>query len=318
LLIKICKYWAIVFCSLDNWKETIATNAPFKESKTIMTQFDYTEDETVEVIVDNRTVDTRYEQLSSLGELLNEYVQKDMISIRAIAWLNYLQKGRGCWLVSSQSGSDDTFAGYIDVDSFLKWEEKTVNDNSWNEFRPTDLFNSVEKMRFALKSYDPIHQAVVCLLLTDDTSPVRPTFFVASIAESAQTGAFCLEEFNKRNKSKTRSNTEQKLETDLYDWLLNQGVEVESQVKTSNHRLDLWIPGKLMLELKAGKVSGDDVCQAIDYYSTYQRSILLVGKGVTTSASRGIEGFNRSTNPNAIVFMTWNAVKLYLKSFLCL
>jgi hypothetical protein len=117
-------------------------------------------------------------------------------------------------------------------------------------------------------------------------------------------------------KPKRNSDTERQLEIDLQAWLLAFGVNVESQVTTNNHRLDLWIPGKLMLELKAGKVTGDDICQAIDYYATYQRKILLVGKGLSDSATRGIDGFNRSVEDDALLFVTWGAVKTFLKAYL--
>ena len=72
----------------------------------------------------------------------------------------------------------------------------------------------------------------------------------------------------------------------------------------------------MMLELKAGKVTGDDVCQAIDYYATYQRPIILIGKGLSTAASRGIEGINKEITLDALVFVTWSTVKTYLKGAL--
>lgn len=116
---------------------------------------------------------------------------------------------------------------------------------------------------------------------------------------------------------KPRQQPEQELELELFNWLQIHGVEVERQVSTkNNHRLDLWIPGRMMLELKARIVTGDDVCQAIDYYATYQRPIILVGKGLSTAASRGIEGFTRETIQDALVFVTWSAVKTYLKGAL--
>ena len=114
-----------------------------------------------------------------------------------------------------------------------------------------------------------------------------------------------------------RQQPEQELELELFNWLQIHGVEVERQVSTkNNHRLDLWIPGRMMLELKARIVTGDDVCQAIDYYATYQRPIILVGKGLSTAASRGMEGFTRETIQDALVFVTWSAVKTYLKGAL--
>lgn len=116
---------------------------------------------------------------------------------------------------------------------------------------------------------------------------------------------------------KPRQQPEQNLEIELFNWLKIHGVEVERQVATkSNHRLDLWIPGRMMLELKAAKVTGDDICQAIDYYATYQRPIILIGKGLSTAASRGIEGFTKETTQSALVFVTWSAARTYLKGAL--
>jgi hypothetical protein len=109
-----------------------------------------------------------------------------------------------------------------------------------------------------------------------------------------------------------RQKPEQKLEDQLYDWLRIKGVDVERQVTTAKHRLDLWIPSKAMLELKQGRVSGDDVCQAIDYAATYQMPIVLVGTGLSSGASRGIDGFNRAMGKDLIIFVTWGGVRTYL------
>lgn len=116
--------------------------------------------------------------------------------------------------------------------------------------------------------------------------------------------------------AKPRSQPEKLLEEDLRLWLIASGVEVESQVSTQRHRLDLWIPGQMMLELKAGKATADDVCQALDYYSHYQRPVLLVGSGLTNSASRGLGAITNLIGDNAVMFVTWGAVKPYLSSVL--
>jgi hypothetical protein len=114
-----------------------------------------------------------------------------------------------------------------------------------------------------------------------------------------------------------RNQPEQKLEQDLYLWLIASGIDVERQTSTANkHRLDLWIPGVLMMELKAGKVTGDDICQAIDYWSAYERPLLMVGSGLTNAASRGLAGFNKSVGGAPIVFVTWGGAKPYLASVL--
>jgi hypothetical protein len=118
--------------------------------------------------------------------------------------------------------------------------------------------------------------------------------------------------------TKLRQQPEQKLEDGLYDWLRIKGVDVERQVTTAKHRLDLWIPNKAMLELKQGRVSGDDVCQAIDYAATYQMPIVLVGTGLSSSGSRGIDGFNRAMGKDLIIFVTWGGIRSYLKGMLAL
>lgn len=65
----------------------------------------------------------------------------------------------------------------------------------------------------------------------------------------------------------------------------------------------------MMLKLKAAKVTGNNVCQAIDYYATYQRPIILIGKGLSTATSRGFKGFIQQRSLDAIVFVTWSDAK---------
>lgn len=110
-----------------------------------------------------------------------------------------------------------------------------------------------------------------------------------------------------------RQQKEQLLEEELALWLTANNIQVERQVSTQKHRLDLWIPGKLMLELKAAKVTGEDVCQAIDYYATYQKPIVLVGQTIHPMASRGIQAANKLIGSDEISFVTWGAVKPYVK-----
>lgn len=121
-----------------------------------------------------------------------------------------------------------------------------------------------------------------------------------------------ISEKNNRAQKPVKQQPEQRLEDELYDWLRVKGVDVERQVTTAKHRLDLWIPSKAMLELKQGRVSGDDVCQAIDYAATYQMPIVLVGTGLSSGASRGIDGFNRAMGKDLIIFVTWGGVRTYL------
>jgi hypothetical protein len=121
-----------------------------------------------------------------------------------------------------------------------------------------------------------------------------------------------------QNKKAPNKLKEKGLENELERWIIKNGIAVERQVSTkSKHRLDLWIPGIMMLELKVGSVNGEDVCQSIDYYATYSRRLLLVGNRLTNGASRGIDGFNRAVkDESAIIFVTWAGVKPLLVSLL--
>ena len=117
---------------------------------------------------------------------------------------------------------------------------------------------------------------------------------------------------SKKNR-KPQVREEENMEESLCLWLASQGIEAERQVSTNQkHRIDVWIPGVTMLELKAQKVTGDDVCQAIDYYNAYRMPITLVGGGLTDSASRGIMAFNKIVPGDMIVFVSWGAAKRYL------
>jgi hypothetical protein len=103
-------------------------------------------------------------------------------------------------------------------------------------------------------------------------------------------------------------------EDDLYDWLRIQGIDVERQVKTSNNQyVDLWIPGKMIIEIKRAAVSGNDVCQCIDYASEYSLPILIIGEKITGSASRGLAAFNRLCTDRKILFISWDIAYDYLQ-----
>jgi hypothetical protein len=118
------------------------------------------------------------------------------------------------------------------------------------------------------------------------------------------------------SKSKVVKPLEKDLESDLLKWLHMRGIQADNQIKTSKHRMDLWIPGKCFLELKTGKVSGDDVCQAIDYCAEYKLPVVLVGNHIGEMASRGVEAFNKAVEGDLIAFVQWSAVKTYLKGLL--
>jgi hypothetical protein len=119
-------------------------------------------------------------------------------------------------------------------------------------------------------------------------------------------------------KEKTASVPEKSLEHSLLDWLHAKGIKADNQISTSRHRTDIWIPGKCFLELKKSKISGDDVCQAMDYCTEYKKPIVLVGNHISEMASRGIEAFNKAVESEMVVFVSWSAVRTYLKGLLCI
>lgn len=111
---------------------------------------------------------------------------------------------------------------------------------------------------------------------------------------------------------------EKTLEQSLLAWLNSHGVKADNQITAGRHRMDLWIPGECFLELKKGKVSGDDVCQAIDYCAARQKPVILVGDHISSMASRGAEAFNKAVKGEMIIFITWSGIKTYLKGLLSL
>jgi hypothetical protein len=106
---------------------------------------------------------------------------------------------------------------------------------------------------------------------------------------------------------------EKDLESDLLKWIHSRGFDAENQISTSKHRMDIWIPGKCFLELKRGRVSGDDICQAIDYCAEYKLPVIVVGNHINSMASRGAEAFNKAVDGEMLIFVQWSAVKTYLK-----
>ena len=168
------------------------------------------------------------------------------------------------------------------------------------------MFYETHRQQYPYPFEDPYHTVVN----VDQTLCLSAVFYVSPDT------SLVINERNSRLQKPVKQQPEQKLEDGLYDWLRVKGVDVERQVTTAKHRLDLWIPNKAMLELKQGRVSGDDVCQAIDYAATYQMPIVLVGTGLSSSGSRGIDGFNRAMGKDLIIFVTWGGVKLYLDALL--
>lgn len=112
--------------------------------------------------------------------------------------------------------------------------------------------------------------------------------------------------------------SEKALEEALLEWLHSYGLKADNQISSGRQRMDLWIPGHCFLELKKSKVSGDDVCQAIDYCVERQKPVILVGNHISEMASRGIEAFNKAVKSEMIVFISWSGIRTYLKGLLSL
>ena len=112
--------------------------------------------------------------------------------------------------------------------------------------------------------------------------------------------------------------SEKALEEALLEWLHSHGLKADNQISSGRQRMDLWIPGHCFLELKKAKVSGDDVCQAIDYCVERQKPVILVGNHISEMASRGIEAFNKAVKSEMIVFISWSGIRTYLKGLLSL
>jgi hypothetical protein len=123
-------------------------------------------------------------------------------------------------------------------------------------------------------------------------------------------------EIQKTAKPKPSKPKEQDLERELLEWLFSHGIQADNQVTSSNHRTDIWIPSKCFLELKRDKVTGDDICQAIDYCVSHKMPIVVVGNNITNMASRGITAFNKAIDADLICFVQWSAIKVYLKGLL--
>lgn len=111
----------------------------------------------------------------------------------------------------------------------------------------------------------------------------------------------------------TSKKKESLLESELYDWLILNSVSAFRQAKkTTGNVNDIWIPDTMFLELKRGSVTGNDVCQAIEYYSESKVPVVLVGDKITTKASKGLKGFNAICK-ESVVFVDWSCIKDYLK-----
>jgi hypothetical protein len=114
----------------------------------------------------------------------------------------------------------------------------------------------------------------------------------------------------------TRKKEEADFETSLMAFLTNRGVTAVRQVTSGSNRLDILVPGHLIIEIKAGKVTGDDMCQAIDYLAMHKMDVLLVGTGLSDSATRGMAAINLISD-HQILFVTKNACFHYLEAVVC-
>lgn len=234
-----------------------------------------------------------------------------------------MSKKEGAIWISPPSGEDDYITpnyGQIPFSpihvSFRPFDNLLVDCNPFRQRQTEGLVSALYK--FTTPEKMPVYfldSVGVSYYCAEIGKQVTVDAFLALILPDYNISKFT-EPPESVKQPKPRQQLEQKLEDQLYDWLRIKGVEVERQVATSKHRLDLWIPNKAMLELKQGRVSGDDVCQAIDYAATYQMPIVLVGTGLSSAASRGIDGFNRAIGKDLVIFVTWGGIKPYLSGVL--
>jgi hypothetical protein len=134
--------------------------------------------------------------------------------------------------------------------------------------------------------------------------------------EKLQERHYAWESLRKEQKKTLRSHAENDFESSLVSFLSSKGIRFERQINHGKSRFDILIPGELIIEVKAGKVNGDDACQALDYLAFSQLDVLLVGSGLSNSATRAIEAANKISKDNKILFVTKSACFPYLRDVL--
>jgi hypothetical protein len=145
-----------------------------------------------------------------------------------------------------------------------------------------------------------------------------PFVFVKTLEINNLEEIYC-NAIKKKNQEQKQSDKtlESQIEQSIYNFLVLNGIDVHRQVKTSEgHFLDLWIPDSLIIELKRDLVSGNDVCQCIDYVSKYNLPVILAGKRISEFASRGIDGFNSLWHNQKIHYVDLSNVLSYLYQYL--
>jgi hypothetical protein len=189
-------------------------------------------------------------------------------------------------------------------DSYLLFGLRFKQENGVEIYGNPCLFSTEEAASYQEICCDSLSSAILkqsgCSNLED-----AKQFFIAKIAsEKAQ------------SIKKARQKEESNFEDEVFSFLEHRGFAPLRQVKSGNLRMDLLVPGQLVIELKAGKVTADDVCQAIDYLASHSMDVLLVGTGLTNAATRGIEAVNRISGDNQLMFVTRNACFRYLNGVL--
>ncbi len=121
-----------------------------------------------------------------------------------------------------------------------------------------------------------------------------------------------------RNKSKIKIHnpSENELELGLVSWLLDNGINCEKQAYIGSQRTDIWIPGVCFLELKRGKVTAKDFCQAMRYHVATKRKIILVGKDVEKDVLATITAFNEVCCAITIEFVAWDSIRIYMRGLM--
>lgn len=120
----------------------------------------------------------------------------------------------------------------------------------------------------------------------------------------------------KKPKPKPKKQLEQDLELELMVWLHDNGINAEKQTKVGNYRTDIWIPGVCFIELKRGKVTAKDFCQALRYNVETDCKIILVGADVEKDVVATINTYNNLSGCEKIIFVPWDTTKTYLRGLL--
>lgn len=178
--------------------------------------------------------------------------------------------------------------------------DPTLTIASWTVEDPEEILSKLEQI--GMLSVELLQKETGCSDLHAGLAFLRKRTEAQAVADKTQI------------KKDAHRKEEALLEASVLEFFKQLGVAVESQLIAGQHRLDIVVPGELIIELKAGKITANDMCQALDYLASYPYDVLLVGTGLTSEATRGMEAINRIAQTNKILFVSRNASFKYLNA----